>query len=580
MTAFQPITYGKYLLVDRIARGGMAELFRGKIIGSKGFEKLVAIKKILPHLADQEEFVQAFIDEARLAAFLNHQNIVQIYDFGEMAGTYYLAMEYLSGRPLRALRTALKDESGSSKKLPLEIAVFIVAEVCAGLHYAHNLKDFSGEALNIIHRDINPQNVFITFDGQVKIIDFGIARATSHDTTTYVGSLKGKLSYMAPEQASGLEVDNRSDIFSAGIILYELVTGQRLYTGDSQQILVKSAQANFVSVRTLQPDLPQPLLAVLDKALAKDPQFRYQSAEEMRADLEQCLQEWSVQVSSHELASCIREFFTDEVAEEEEAIRLAATIESPLAVAEEEETVFIPGPAQEKETPTQKRLLFLFALFIALVAYGLVARSVYVDQALEHWTGVWSRNVSVLPLESNPHERAQRYFQKLLVQSSQGKSFIPKQEELAREASYLVEHYPDEALAIFKKVARQYPQLGQVHYYLGRLYTARQEQKKAIGAYLLAVRHDKGMADAYFNLGYLYAVQKNYLEAQRMYEQVVKLSPSYLDEALFNLAYIDMKLGQREKSITHLQQALELNPENKQAARLYERLVGKEEKKK
>jgi len=181
---YQPIQYGKFLLLDRIARGGMAELCRAKIIGSQGFEKLIAIKKILPHLADQEEFVSAFIDEARLAAFLQHRNIVQIFDFGEIAGSYFISMEYLSGQPLRILMNLARK---NDRPLPLGVILFIVAEICTGLDYAHNLKNFSGEALNIIHRDIGPQNVFLTYDGQVKIIDFGIARATSHNTATTDG---------------------------------------------------------------------------------------------------------------------------------------------------------------------------------------------------------------------------------------------------------------------------------------------------------------------------------------------------------------------------------------------------------
>jgi serine/threonine protein kinase len=195
MKDFEPKKFGKYQLLQKIAVGGMAELYRSKVTRAHGFEKLVAIKKILPHLTDQG------------------------YDFGSIDDEYFIAMEYLFGKDLRKLTHKVKK---TAAPLGLENTLYIVSRICAGLDYSHNLKDLQGKPLNIIHRDINPQNIFLTYEGQIKIIDFGIAKAASHNSTTHEGLIKGKLAYMSPEQATGKTIDHRSDIFSTGIILYEL----------------------------------------------------------------------------------------------------------------------------------------------------------------------------------------------------------------------------------------------------------------------------------------------------------------------------------------------------------------------
>jgi serine/threonine protein kinase len=215
MTEFLPKQFGKYQLLDKIAVGGMAELFRAKLTGVQGFEKLIAIKKILSNLSEEENLVKSFIDEAKLAALLHHENIIQIHDFGSIDGEYFIAMEYLFGKDLRTVTRAAE-----KRNLPLstENIFFVASRICAGLDYSHNLKDLQGKPLNIIHRDINPQNILITYDGQVKIIDFGIAKAASHNTKTRENLIKGKLAYMSPEQADGQAVDYRSDIFSTVVI--------------------------------------------------------------------------------------------------------------------------------------------------------------------------------------------------------------------------------------------------------------------------------------------------------------------------------------------------------------------------
>ncbi|MGD9061423.1 MAG: serine/threonine-protein kinase, partial [Desulfobacterales bacterium] len=308
---------GKYQLLQKIAVGGMAELYRAKVTRDHGFEKQVAIKKILPHLSDEGNLVKAFIDEAKLAALLQHENIIQIYDFGSIDGGYFIAMEYLFGKDLRKLINKVK-KAGSP--LDLENTLYIVSRICAGLDYSHKLKDLQGKPLNIIHRDINPQNIFLTYEGQVKIIDFGIAKAASHNSTTHEGLIKGKVAYMSPEQALGNTIDHRSDIFSTGIILYELLAGRRMFEGETMHIYNQVREARYEPLNKLQPHLPEKLNGVVDRALAKEPDERYQTCGEMLADLEECIFEVSVRTNSRRFASFIKDFFKDEFAVEETAL--------------------------------------------------------------------------------------------------------------------------------------------------------------------------------------------------------------------------------------------------------------------
>ncbi|HIJ78300.1 MAG: protein kinase [Desulfobulbaceae bacterium] len=584
MAEFKPQQYGKFILLDRIARGGMAELYRAKSIGSKGFEKLVAIKKILPHLADQEEFVAAFIDEARLAAFLQHHNIVQIFDFGEMAGSYFISMEYLSGLPLR---TVMNKATSSGPPFDLRLVFYIIAQICAGLHYAHNLKDFAGSPLNIIHRDMGPQNIFITYDGQVKIIDFGIARAASHNSATSLGSLKGKLSYMSPEQAGGLEIDHRSDIFSVGISLYELATGQHMYTGDSQQLLGKAANASFTPAREIREDLPPRLYAIIDKALARNPNLRHQSAEEMQADIDDCARQYSNQATAKDLASFMAELFRDETALEEQALCQAADIELPYpedaaeatATLAQEETIFLP--LSKPATPPW-RLILLGALLITLTAAALWLPKV--RDPLEHFLVTRLEQSGIISFPAAPshatvdqYAAAKAFFTTLLADQDPpaGARHLPSPDlaEFEKHASFLVGNKPEEAYEILRKLTKKFPETALAHFLLGRLYTFRQQPDRAMDSYLKATELDPKLTEAFFNLGYLYAKNNDYLTAEKMYTQVIRLAPPYRDEALFNLAIIKKNQGDNAASLNYARQAVVANPNNQQAAKLINRLT-------
>ena len=318
MNSLKPSRFGKYIFLEKIGTGGMAELYKAKIIGIQGFEKLIAIKKILPHLVDEKEFVDCFIDEAKLAALLNHQNIVQIYDFGSLEGTYYIAMQYLKGQDLRMIRKRAEENQVA---FGLEYILYIVSRICSGLDYAHKLKDFQGKPLNLIHRDISPQNIFITYDGDIKILDFGIAKAAARSSKTQAGMIKGKVAYMAPEQASGEQIDYRSDIFSTGIIFYELVTGHRMFTGDTMEILSKVREAAFIPPEDIARDLPEQIYSILHKALSKKPENRYASCADMLADLEECIYRLSKWPTSRGLSQLMHTLFPQEIAADEKPLQ-------------------------------------------------------------------------------------------------------------------------------------------------------------------------------------------------------------------------------------------------------------------
>ncbi len=282
MAAFEPKQYGNFILLERIAVGGMAEIFRAKKIGAEGFEKELVIKRILPHFSEDEAFVTMFKDEARIAANLNHANIVQIYEFDQCEGAFYIAMEYIEGKDLKHILTAARKRN--KPLLPAE-AVYIAAQMADGLHYAHT-RTYNGMPLNIVHRDVSPHNVMISFDGEVKIMDFGIAKAAARSTKTQAGTVKGKCAYMAPEQARGQDLDGRTDMFATGICLWEMLTGTRLFTGDTEfEILSKVLKAEIPSPREYNPDVHPKLEQILRRAMARDKEMRFRDMAEFKQAL-------------------------------------------------------------------------------------------------------------------------------------------------------------------------------------------------------------------------------------------------------------------------------------------------------
>lgn len=298
---------GTYRLIKRLAVGGMAEVFLAKIVGAEGFEKPVAIKRILPSYGQEESSIELFLREARLSVVLQHANVVQVMDLGSVGGQFYMVMEFVDGENLRALLKAVQ-----ARRVPLSVreACFITQQVAEALAYAHSRTDRSGAPLNIVHRDVNPSNVMIASTGEVKLADFGIAKAADGHKETQSGILKGKINYLSPEQVLGLPVGQRSDIFLLGLLLYELLSGRQLFDGSSVQIVQQLASFDACMLAPL-PGVPEPLWAMVQLALATAPEARFRTAHEFSEALQSFLFDNRLRVSTSDIASLFARAFPD-----------------------------------------------------------------------------------------------------------------------------------------------------------------------------------------------------------------------------------------------------------------------------
>ncbi|MCA9521281.1 MAG: serine/threonine protein kinase [Myxococcales bacterium] len=303
----------KYVVLEKLDSGGMAEVFRGKVTGVQGIEKLVAIKRVLPSLTKNEKFVAMFLDEARLSMRLNHANIVTVFDVGVADNTYFIVMEFVDGVNLRKLLEILSERG---IRLPLKVAVFIIMEVCKGLAYAHEKKDQQGRPIGVVHRDISPPNVLISRSGEVKITDFGLAKATTQVEFTDPGVVKGKFSYLSPEAAEGQPVDHRTDIFAAGILLYEIIANRRLFLGKSDYHTVELIrQAKVPSLRKYNSEVDEELEAIVMTALTKEPSQRSQSARQFGDALADYLFNHRMKVTIYDLQEFLGSVLAEEVTE-------------------------------------------------------------------------------------------------------------------------------------------------------------------------------------------------------------------------------------------------------------------------
>lgn len=276
---------GDYEILGLIARGGMAEIYKAKKKGVKGFEKIIALKKILSGYGEDDKYIEMFVDEAKIAAELSHPNIVHIYDLGKKDDFYFIAMEYVLGKDLRLI---LRRLSELNQLFPEELALHLILKVLAALNYAHSAKDSKGKPLEIVHRDISPPNILVSFDGNIKLTDFGVSKATTKMHQTISGALKGKLLYMSPEQASSeADIDYRSDLYSAGIILFELITGKKLFMDSSDLLVLKKVQqGEVIPPGKIKKDIDPELETIILKSLNKDREKRYDSASDMMKDIE------------------------------------------------------------------------------------------------------------------------------------------------------------------------------------------------------------------------------------------------------------------------------------------------------
>jgi len=280
-------TFGQYIIEERIASGGMADVYKARMMGMEGFQKTVAIKRILSNLTDNEEFVRMFIDEAKLAAQLNHNNIIHIYDLGKVDRSHYIAMEFIEGRDLRSILSECNDRG---LVMPVKLALHITNLLASALDYAHKKRDFEDRDLGLVHRDVSPSNVLISNDGDVKLCDFGIAKAASKATETRGGALKGKLQYMSPEQAWGKDIDHRSDIFSLGLVLYEMLTSVKVFSGHSELSVLEQVRDPVITAPSSKNStIDQEVDQIIFLALNPDREQRYQSADELQQDVEKIL---------------------------------------------------------------------------------------------------------------------------------------------------------------------------------------------------------------------------------------------------------------------------------------------------
>jgi eukaryotic-like serine/threonine-protein kinase len=326
--------FGKYVLLDRIGHGGMAEVFRAVSRGPEGFQRALVIKRILPHLSQDRIFVRMFIDEAKVCGLLSHPNLVQIYEFGKIENSFFIAMEHVHGRTLNAVQNEL---ARLRRPVSLAAAAEIARQICVGLHHAHSLRSATGQPLGIVHRDISPSNVMLAFHGGVTILDFGIARMADElrHTHTQVGSVKGKASYMSPEQLRNEDVDRRSDIFSVGVVLHEMLTGRRLFPGARGSVDRKLVELSLPLPSERNPAVPPALDRVVMRALASERDARYATAVEMAADLDEVMHE--ARMSPREHARLLDDLFPDDASASDLRVVLPAApsgrVEAPVEPA-------------------------------------------------------------------------------------------------------------------------------------------------------------------------------------------------------------------------------------------------------
>ena len=325
--------FGKYFLLDRLAQGGMAEIFRARLASVDGAGRIIVIKRIQAGFGSNSEFLQMFKSEIKVTMGFNHPNIAQLYDFGEEESQPYIAMELVDGKNLRQFMNRFNE---LKQTLPIELAIFIAEQAASGLHYAHTFKNkISGDPFHIVHRDISPQNILISYEGNVKVIDFGIAKATTNIEATRAGVIKGKPSYLSPEQIGGDELDGRSDIFALGAVLWEILTGRKLFSGENDLAVLKKIESCDTYTKppsTINPKIPKELDYIILKCLSKNPENRYQSAEELQRSLHKGLYNYMGDFNPSDLGYYAKDLFKNEIVEDRKRIqRLNEKVETLLA---------------------------------------------------------------------------------------------------------------------------------------------------------------------------------------------------------------------------------------------------------
>jgi serine/threonine protein kinase len=578
--------FGDYVLVQKIAQGGMAELFLAKRHGVEGFEKTVAIKRILPELSWNRDFVSMFINEAKIAARLSHPNIVQIFDFGKIDTYYFIAMEYVHGENLRALL-----QRAAERQLPLsaDICASIVARACAGLEHAHRKTDESGKPLRIVHRDVSPQNVLVSYDGDVKVVDFGIAKAVAENPEATRGVLKGKLAYLSPEQVAGRSLDARSDIFAIGLIFYELLSGKKLFTqADPAEVLDAIVHVDGVKVADSIPKLDRRLRDVLRRSLALDPEQRFRSAGEMQIALDEYLRT-SDAGGTMQLSNLMRLLFDEKIGEQTmqvlrsqlsgrsgraapapvrsgSSLRLAAAasgaalgVVALILAAPSLRASTGRGGATEPETKREQQSKPRSERPIGRPTEPSTLAPVMATAAPG---GLDDAERASVALAANKPAAAVAAFEKAFAASPElRKTYAPGYAKaLTEEGKTLFENDSEAAAQRFKTAVGADPDNFDAHFFLAKVYTRKSDPDAALREYQEAIRIDPKSADAQFNLGFVYFSQKRYEDARRQYEKVVELAPPYLADVFYNLSACYEQMKRKSEAVATLRRGLEAVP--------------------
>jgi serine/threonine protein kinase/Flp pilus assembly protein TadD len=598
--------FGDFVLVNRIAQGGMAELFLAKRRGVEGFEKTVAIKRILPELSWNREFVSMFINEAKIAARLSHPNIVQIFDFGKIDTYYFIAMEYVHGENLREI---LKRSAERGMKISGEIAASIVARACAGLDHAHRKTDETGRPLRIIHRDVSPQNVLVSYDGDVKVVDFGIAKAAAESPEATRGVLKGKLAYLSPEQVSGANLDARSDIFATGLVFYELLVGRKLFdNNDPAEILDAIMHIDSAQVSKSIPNLDKSLREVLRRSLHVDPNQRYNSAGEMQAAIDRYLRESGDPGGTLQLSNLMRLLFDQRMGEKTaemlrqqvfgtrdtlrsgSGLRLAAAVAGAVLGAgalvfaepylrpsgpdpgssgprQADKTGVVNAVPTRAESHTTKRppspepTTQVSSATTATTEPG--AKDTYGRETTAKAAAAPApRSAEIAAAETalgaNRPGDAIAAYEKAFTESPdlRDKHATSYAKALIEDGKARFDADADAAAERFQAAAKADPDSFDAHFFLAKLDTRRGDPQSAQREYLEAIRINPKSADAQFNLGFVYFSQKRYEDALRQYEKVVTLKPPYLADVFYNLSACYEQMKRKSDAIAALRRGL------------------------
>jgi serine/threonine protein kinase len=561
-------------MLEKISTGEMTQLYRVRTTGGQGQDSYIAIKMIHPQLASDKKWVKAFIDETKLAALMKHPNIVEIYDFGLLENSFFVAMEYLCGKDLGSIVRRSQE-----KNMPLGpgLGLHIASQICSGLGYAHNLRDLQGNPLLINHRAIRPENILITYQGEIKIINFGIARATSQ-TLDYPGeTVEQDSDYLSPEQIAGKETDHRSDIFSTGMLLFEIVTHKRPDAEPPAKALERIQQAEFEALDAQAIGLSAKIYKILQKALAQEMSLRYPSCEEMRLEIEEAISLLSERPTPQELGNYTKSLFPEDM-ETQRFISGETADAEPEADSElngqikvVEDILKKAKTTVEEEPPKGKRRLIYYAVFAAILIAFATFLSFKFDKEFLNPSGREALTPPFPKTTANPSP-----LKAVLSDENRNRQEISDRyaeaQALLAKAVGIIEKNPKEAEALLLKTIKIDPGNAKAYFQLGLAYTALKNSTQAIKAYQKVVQLHSDFPDAYFNLGYLYATKKDYATAEKMFGQAVKKNPPYLDEALFNLGLVQAKQGKREESIKSLERALQINPQNQRAQKFLEKL--------